>query len=187
MSCILCRSLCWCGQGGARRCCELDVAFLHQLLALWLKGFCSSVAELCVWQFCPCSWQITLQELLLGMVLGMVVVPGCSVWAHNSLHSHSWGVVCFSLTITLAKFVVFGFRDLLWERTLKGNFKNSWLPRTRGLGFHHSPVNSPSLEQHFPIRHCFSCATNHLNLWIWFQNLFFFCSPCLFWFIVLGS
>lgn len=170
MSCILFRSLCWCGQGGARRCSELDVAFLHQLTALWQKGFLQ-FSDSCVKQFWPCSWQTTLQELPVGDGVGAWLL--WFVWAHNSLQSHSWGVVCFSLTITLAKFVVFGFRDGLWECTLKGNFKNSWLPRTREMGFHHPPVNSPSLEQHFPSRYCFSCATNHLNLWFWFQNLFF--------------
>lgn len=171
MSCILCRSVCWHGQGGARRCCELDLAFLHQLPGLVAKRGSAGQWQSCVWNSEPAAGKK--QELPAGDALGMLLVPAWSLWAHNSLQSHSWGIVCFSLTITLAKFVVFGFRDLLWERTLKGNFKNSWLPRTRGLGFHHSPVNSPSLEQPFPIRYCFSCATNHLNLWMWFQNLFF--------------
>lgn len=169
MSCILCRSLCWCGQGGARRCWESEMAFLHQLLAWWQEGFLQFMAELRVASL-PLSWQTTLQELPAGLWGCCWGLMGCL--GSQLLQAHSWAVVCFSLTITLAKFVVFGFRDLLWERTLKGNFKNSWLPRTRGLGFHHSPVNSPSLEQHFPIRYCFSCATNHLNLWIGFQNLF---------------
>lgn len=143
-------------------------ASAHGLVA---ERFSAVQRQSCVKQFWPCSWQTTLQELPVGDGVGAWLL--WFVWAHNSLQSHSWGVVCFSLTITLAKFVVFGFRDLLWECTLKGNFKNSWLPRTREMGFHHSPVNSPSLEQHFPSRYCFSCATNHLNLWFWFQNLFF--------------
>lgn len=170
MSCILCRSLCWCGQGGARRCWELEMPFLHQLLAWWQEGFLQVSGRAECGIAAPAAGKPRCRSCLLGPGDAAGASLGCL--GSQLLQAHSWAVVCFSLTITLAKFVVFGFRDLLWERALKGNFKNSWLPRTRGLGFHHSPVNSPSLEQHFPIRYCFSCATNHLNLWIWFQNLF---------------